>query len=126
MTRIAPLADVTARLSAYIEEPQKEGPDVPTSSPSEEWYSTRHECDRWILERIRRAPVRRRTLKALIHFLWRPMLSDPGDEFVLELAVAAGCRFIVTHNIKDFSGADRFGVSIVTPGEFLRLLEREQ
>ena len=64
--------------------------------------------------------------KQEIHFLWRPTLSDPGDEFVLELAVAAGCRFIVTHNIRDFSGADRFGVSIVTPGEFLRLLEREQ
>ena len=64
--------------------------------------------------------------KQEIHFLWRPALSDPGDEFVLELAVAAGCRFIVTHNIKDFSGADRFGVSIVTPGEFLKLLERKQ
>src|SRR5262245_1792724 len=28
MTRIAPLADVKARLSAYIEEPQTEGPVV--------------------------------------------------------------------------------------------------
>ena len=64
--------------------------------------------------------------KQEIHFLWRPALNDPGDEFVLELAVAAGCRYIVTHNIKDFSGADRFGVSIVRPGQFLKLLERKQ
>jgi predicted nucleic acid-binding protein len=38
---------------------------------------------------------------------------------VLETAVAAGAEFIVTHNIKDFSGADRFGVRIVTPGWFI-------
>ena len=37
-----------------------------------------------------------------IHFLWRPTLSDPGDEFVLELAVAAACDAIVTHNGPDF------------------------
>ena len=63
--------------------------------------------------------------KQEIHFLWRPALSDPGDEFVLELAVAAECRFIVTHNIKDFGGADRFGISVIRPGEFLRLLEEK-
>lgn len=64
--------------------------------------------------------------KQEIHFRWRPTLSDPNDEFVLELAVAAECRFIVTHNIKDFRGAQRFSVSIVTPGEFLRLLQEER
>ena len=64
--------------------------------------------------------------KQEIHFLWRPTLSDPGDEFVLELAVAAGCRHIVTHNVKDFRGADRFGVTIAPPAEFLKLLERKQ
>jgi putative PIN family toxin of toxin-antitoxin system len=58
-----------------------------------------------------------------IHFLWRPTLRDPGDEFVLELAVAAGCHCIVTHNTRDFDGAEAFGVSIVTPREFLRLME---
>ena len=60
-----------------------------------------------------------------IHFLWRPTLSDPGDEFVLELAVAAGCRVIVTHNTRDFKGAERFGISVITPGEFLVLLRRK-
>src|SRR5712692_10567750 len=48
-----------------------------------------------------------------IHFLWRPALRDPNDDFVLELAVAAGCDYIVTHNIADFAGADRFGVKVV-------------
>jgi predicted nucleic acid-binding protein len=58
-----------------------------------------------------------------IHFLWRPALHDPRDEFVLELAVAAGCQAIVTHNTRDFAGADRFGVEVLTPGKFLRRLE---
>jgi putative PIN family toxin of toxin-antitoxin system len=58
-----------------------------------------------------------------IHFLWRPLLRDPDDEFVLEVAVAAGCQHVVTHNVRDFTGAERFGVSIVRPGQFLRQLE---
>src|ERR1035441_9073570 len=39
-----------------------------------------------------------------IHFLWRPFLADPDDDMVLELAFAAGCNYIVTHNVKDFHG----------------------
>jgi hypothetical protein len=41
----------------------------------------------------------------------------------LELAVAADCQHIVTHNIRDFTGAERFGVSVLRPGQFLRQLE---
>jgi putative PIN family toxin of toxin-antitoxin system len=58
-----------------------------------------------------------------IYFLWRPLLRDPDDEFVLEVAVAAGCQHIVTHNVRDFGGAERFGVSAVRPGQFLRQVE---
>src|SRR3990172_9320509 len=43
-----------------------------------------------------------------IHFLWRPFLKDPQDDHVLVLAVESGCNFIVTHNIRDFSGAEQF------------------
>ena len=58
-----------------------------------------------------------------IHFLWRSLLRDPDDEFVLEVAVAAGCQYIVTHNARDFAGAERLGVNILRPGQFLRQLE---
>lgn len=54
-----------------------------------------------------------------IHFLWRPQLSDPKDDHLLELAVAAGSADIVTHNTDDFTGADRFGIRIMTPAELL-------
>jgi putative PIN family toxin of toxin-antitoxin system len=55
-----------------------------------------------------------------IHFLWRPYLRDPKDEFVLELAVASGCEYIITYNAKDFIGAEEFGIKAVTPKEFLQ------
>ena len=61
-----------------------------------------------------------------IHFLWRPMLTDPRDEFILELAVAAGCDAIVTHNVRDFEAAHRFGVAVITPAAFLQRLEEKR
>ena len=54
-----------------------------------------------------------------IFFLWRPHLPDPRDDLVLELAVKAGCRFIVTYNQRDFAGCESFGVEALTPAEFL-------
>ena len=35
-----------------------------------------------------------------VFFRWQPFLPDPQDDFVLELAVASGARFIVTYNSK--------------------------
>jgi len=57
-----------------------------------------------------------------IFFLWRPFLRDSGDDMVLELAVAAGCDKIVTHNTRDFSGVERFGIEVLTPAAFLQKL----
>ncbi|MEA2165166.1 MAG: hypothetical protein QOK37_3293 [Thermoanaerobaculia bacterium] len=61
-----------------------------------------------------------------IFFLWRPYLRDPGDDLILELAVAAGCDAIVTHNVRDFGDAEKLGVRIVTPKQFLQELRGEQ
>ncbi len=57
-----------------------------------------------------------------VHFLWRPFLRDADDDMVLEAAVAGGCSHIVTHNTRDFRGVEEFGLAILTPGQFLRLL----
>jgi putative PIN family toxin of toxin-antitoxin system len=54
-----------------------------------------------------------------IFYLWRPLLPDPKDDMLLELAVAARCRSIITYNVRDFVGAEKFGVSILEPGPFL-------
>lgn len=55
-----------------------------------------------------------------VFFLWRPTLRDPDDDMVLELAVAASCAAIVTYNVRDFRGADRFGIEVWTPVDLLR------
>jgi predicted nucleic acid-binding protein len=57
-----------------------------------------------------------------IHFLWRPFLADADDDMILELAFAAGCRYIVTHNVKDFHGSEELGVTAITPRDFLNLI----
>ena|SRR5579862_6386363 len=58
-----------------------------------------------------------------IYFAWRLQLADPNDEFILELAVAARASHIVTFNRADFRGAESFGVNVVEPREFLRIIK---
>jgi predicted nucleic acid-binding protein len=58
-----------------------------------------------------------------VHFLLRPRLPDPNDDMVLEAAANGGCAVIVTHNVHDFAGARTLGVQLLTPTQFLALLE---
>ena len=67
-----------------------------------------------ILEYVCRAARHRE-----VFFSWRPCLPDPGDDMILELAVAAGGATVVTYNTADFRGAERFGVRVCGPQEFL-------
>jgi predicted nucleic acid-binding protein len=61
-----------------------------------------------------------------IRFRVRPSVADPGDELVLEAAVATGSDWIVTHNIRHMAaGAARYGIEVIRPGEALRRLEVE-
>src|SRR3989338_7665426 len=46
--------------------------------------------------------------QAKISYLWRPQLTDPKDDFVLELAVNGQCDFIITYNRRDFLEAGKF------------------
>ncbi|WP_114858946.1 putative toxin-antitoxin system toxin component, PIN family [Azospirillum brasilense] len=55
-----------------------------------------------------------------VRFTWRPQLSDPADELVLEAAVNGRADALVTHNVRDFAAAARFGVPVLRPAEFLR------
>jgi len=57
-----------------------------------------------------------------IFYLWRPFLPDADDDMILELAFAADCRYIVTHNIRDFRGCEQLGLQAIAPREFLRVL----
>lgn len=60
---------------------------------------------------------------AEIFYLWRPLLSDPEDDHILELAISAKCSHIITYNKKDFKGAEQFGIQVIDAAEFLNLLK---
>jgi putative PIN family toxin of toxin-antitoxin system len=58
-----------------------------------------------------------------IYFLWRPYLKDPKDDHVLEVAVASKTKMIVTHNLKDFKGVEKFGIKAIPPSKFLEVIK---
>lgn len=58
-----------------------------------------------------------------VRFRLRPTSRDPGDDLVLEAAVATESQWIVTLNARDLqAGARRLGVEVLTPGEALQRL----
>ena len=58
-----------------------------------------------------------------VNFRWRPQLSDPKDELVLEAAVNGNADALVTHNKRDFEPATRLlGVRVLLPRDVLKEL----
>lgn len=60
-------------------------------------------------------------------FRFRPFLSDPKDDFVVECAMAARARIIVSGD-KHFEHPDvnAFGLQLLRPGEYVAELNRER
>ncbi len=60
-----------------------------------------------------------------VYYLWRPNLLDPGDDHLVELAIAGGADWIVTTNLRDLRrGELRFDdLRIGTAGDFLNTWE---
>ena len=56
-----------------------------------------------------------------IYFRWRPMLPDPDDDRILEVAVRSGSP-IVTFNVRDFRGSESLGIRTISPGELLAII----
>ena len=59
------------------------------------------------------------SLQSPIYYLWRPILKDPKDDMVLEVAVSSSADAIVTYNLKDFLPAKDFGIALASPKEIL-------
>jgi len=63
-----------------------------------------------------------------IHYLWRPNLTDEGDNHLVELAVASGASYIITQNIRDLQSGDlNFDtIKAMHPVAFLNMIRDEQ
>jgi putative PIN family toxin of toxin-antitoxin system len=60
-----------------------------------------------------------------LSFRWRPSLSDPNDDMVLETAVNGNAGAIVTFNQRDFEEARReFHCAVILPREALERTRR--
>ena len=60
----------------------------------------------------------------LIHFLWRPVLTDADDEHVLDLAMNGRADLLVTFNQNDFTEASKtLQIEVVTPSVALGKLK---
>ena len=60
--------------------------------------------------------------KKEIYYLWRPYLKDSKDDMILELAVESESDTIITFNKSDFEGIDKFGINVLTPKEFFKMI----
>jgi predicted nucleic acid-binding protein len=53
---------------------------------------------------------------------WIPVLHDPDDEPLVQLAYDSACRRIVTHNLRHLAPARALGVEVLRPGDFKAML----
>jgi len=55
-------------------------------------------------------------------FTWRPISSDPDDDFVLDLALSARVDCLVTYNFRDLQFIEQYGIKLMTPGQVLEIM----
>ena len=56
---------------------------------------------------------------------WRPVLNDPDDEPLVQLAAESGANHIVTHNIRHLRPARALGIVVTKPRAFLEELRKQ-
>ena len=55
---------------------------------------------------------------------FQPVVSVPLFIEYRTVLLRAGCRYIVTHNLRDFRGTEQWGIAAVTPDGFLKLINK--
>lgn len=60
-----------------------------------------------------------------VSYRWRPNLRDEADNHLMDLAVAANARYLVTSNVRDFVGGElRFDqVKVIEPAKLIEELK---
>jgi len=55
---------------------------------------------------------------------WEPILQDPDDEPLVQLAQESGALVIITHNTRHLQQAVALGIQVLKPKEFLFMLRK--
>jgi putative PIN family toxin of toxin-antitoxin system len=53
---------------------------------------------------------------------WLPILPDPDDEPLVQLAYDSGARRVITHNLRDLAPARSIGVEVLPPRDFAAMI----
>ena len=61
--------------------------------------------------------------ECLLSHAWQPILSDPDDEPLVQLAIESDAFRIVSHNVRHLRPAIQLGVELLRPREFLDKLK---
>jgi len=64
----------------------------------------------------------RESHRQFVWYSWRPLSSDPGDDAMLEAAIAGGCDYVVSFNERHLRAARDFGIGILKPAALLKLI----
>jgi predicted nucleic acid-binding protein len=102
------LSVVTPALMYEYEDVARRPGATPALSPQEVTY---------ILDMIYRESHRQ-----IVWFSWRPLSPDPGDDAILEAAIAGRCDYVVSFNERHMRAARDFGVQVFRPVDLLKLI----
>jgi putative PIN family toxin of toxin-antitoxin system len=58
-----------------------------------------------------------------IPYSWRPLSTDPDDDFLVELALNTRADYVITFNARHLKVLRTLGFAVVTPREFLQLVD---
>lgn len=54
---------------------------------------------------------------------WWPILTDPDDEPLVQLALESAAHRILTHNVRHLALATQVGIEVLKPSQFLAILK---
>lgn len=66
--------------------------------------------------------IYRESHRQVVWLSWRPLSSDPGDDAILEAAIAGNCDYVVSFNERHLRVIQEFGIEILKPVDLLRLI----
>ncbi len=65
--------------------------------------------------------IYQQSYRQLVWFSWRPLSPDPGDDAILEAAIAGGFDYVVSFNERHLRAAKEFGIEVLKPADLLKL-----